>query len=202
MKRDACFESLYFRHISSSILFAGGVLTAPALILQDNLLIKFYQTFGFLLLNLIIGKNLMIVGAFLFFICTVSINLLSPFGLVLHHFGPLWVTEGALKTGLQKGFNMAGLLYLSRFSIRSDLRLPGRIGLLLSRMFFYLHYLIEEKKRVKPGNLTETLDALLIRIQERNMPDFISPEGQRTLATHYGTLFVMLMIGFNWVLLF
>ena len=144
----------------------------------------------------------MIGGALLFFVSAVLINLLSPLGLVLCHFGPLWVTEGALKTGLQKGFNMAGLLYLSRFSIRSDLRLPGKIGLLISRMFFYLHYLIEEKKRVKPGNLTETLDALFIRVQERNMPDFSSSEGQRVLSTHYGTLFVMLMISFNWVLLF
>ncbi len=144
----------------------------------------------------------MICGASLFFISAVLINLLSPFGLVLYHFGPLWITEGALKTGLQKGLNMAGLLYLSRFSIRSDLRLPGRIGLLISRMFFFLHYLIEEKKRVKPGNLTETLDAVFIRIQERNMPDFVSSEGQRALSMHYGTLFVMLMIGFNWLLLF
>jgi len=144
----------------------------------------------------------MIGGALLFFVSAVLINLLSPFGLVLHHFGPLWVTEGALKTGLQKGFNMAGLLYLSRFSIRADLRLPGRIGLLISRMFFYLHYLIEEKKLVKPGNLTETLDAAFIRIQERNMPDFVSSEGQRALSMHYGALFIMLIIGFNWVLLF
>ena len=138
----------------------------------------------------------------MFFVCTVFINLLSPFGLVLHHFGPLWVTEGALKTGLQKGFNMVGLLYLSRFSIRSDLRLPGRVGLLISRMLFYLHYLIEEKKRVKPGNLTETLDALFMRIQQRNMPDITSFELQKALPTPYGALFVMLIISFNWVLLF
>ncbi len=144
----------------------------------------------------------MVGGTLLFFISAVLINLLSPFGLVLFHFGPLWITEGALKTGLQKGLNMAALLYLSRFSIRSDLRLPGRIGRLISRMFFYLHYLIEEKKRVTPGNLTQTLDALFIRIQERNMPGFSSSEGQMALSTHYGTLFVMLMVSFNWVLLF
>jgi len=144
----------------------------------------------------------MIGGALLFFVSAVFINLLSPLGLVLYQFGPLWITEGALRTGLHKGFNMAALLYLSRFCIRSDLRLPGTIGLLISRMFFYLHYLIEEKKRVKPGNLVKTLDALFMRIQERNMPDFNSSEGQRALSTHYGTLFVILMISFNWVLLF
>jgi hypothetical protein len=69
-------------------------------------------------------------------------------------------------------------------------------------MFFYLHHLIEEKKLVKPGNLTETIDAVFMRVQERNMPDFVSSDGQKAFSTHYGNLFVMLMITFNWALLF
>lgn len=144
----------------------------------------------------------MISGASLFFVSTVVMSLFSPLGRVLYHAGPLLITEDALNEGLQKGLNMAGLLYLSRFSVRAELRLPGKFGQLISRMFFYLHYLIEERKKIKLGSLTSTLDALFIKVGERSFKDFTITEVHSPGTTPGGLLFILLTISFNWVLLF
>lgn len=185
--------------VSSSLLFISGLLIAPAVIVQDNLIIKLLQTLLFILLALISKRRILLLGSLIFFLTTLILNLLNPLGRVLVMVGPFPITEEAMTSGLAKGLTILCLIYLSRFCVRQDLRLPGPAGRYLSKTFFYLNCFLEEKKSINRKEIIKSLDGILENIYNRKK---YKPMIDQVKSTPLGIFLLAILFSLNWGLVF
>ncbi|MFW6247898.1 MAG: hypothetical protein ACOC3H_02130 [bacterium] len=150
------------RHTAPMHIFVAGVLTIVAFLLQDNLVVRVGQVLLFALLATLAGKRIQ-WGYFAIIVGSITLfNLLTPVGRVLLEIGPLTVTMGALRQGLLKGFAIAGLVFISLFAVRPELKLPGTFGGLLGRVFFYFERVLDTRRRVSAGHLVSSVDEILM----------------------------------------
>jgi hypothetical protein len=118
---------------------------------------------------------------FVVMVVTITLfNVLSPVGEVLLRAGPFAVTRGALRQGLMKGFAIPGLVFISLFAVAPELRLPGRLGGLTARLFFYFEQLLEGRKRIRLRGFIASIDDLLTELFDDHVVDReeSTPEGE------------------------
>ncbi|MFP4010255.1 MAG: hypothetical protein ACLFUM_01005 [Spirochaetaceae bacterium] len=200
MKRST--DSFLARHTAPMHLFLTGMLVLPAYLFQDSLIIRVIQVLAFAFLATVAGKKikwmyfLIMVGSVTFF------NLLSPSGRLLLSIGPFAVTEGALETGLMKGFTIIGLVFISLFTIRPNLRLPGRLGGLLVRLFYYFERIMDTKRRkLEPRRLIASIDDILDSLYTPGKPQEPPRVDSEAVTTSVGAVFMATVLGANWLLL-
>jgi hypothetical protein len=152
--------------VSSNALFVCGALLFPPFLLQQDLAVRAGLIALFLVLNVIAGRRPRILQSALVAAGIVAFNLVIPIGRVLLLPLGLPITEGALKSGLMKATAMTGLIFLSQFSIRPDLRLPGRIGGLIGRSLFYFEAVMAQRRRIDRKDIIGSIDALLLSVSE------------------------------------
>jgi hypothetical protein len=146
------------------VRFWTGLSLIPGYFMIRSLPVKFLLVGIFALLAYIAGKKIRFLY---FFVMTLSIaffHLLTPSGRILWDIGPLLVTSTALSTGILKGVTLSGLVFLSLFSITPSLKLPGRLGGLLGRMFYYFEEILDGRKKISPKNFIGSLDRILMEI--------------------------------------
>ena len=187
--------------------FLAGALLIPAFLFQVNLPVRVLQVLLFMGLALLSGRRLRPANLVGLSAGIVLMNLLIPFGKVLFSVGPLPVTLGALQSGLLKATTVAGLLYLSLFSIRSDLPLPGLFGGLVGRVIWYFERILETPKRLERRDLIGSLDRLLVELSRPDPPEPQAPgEGgggaPAARTTPAGWLLLLALVGLNWGVLF
>ena len=154
-------DSWFDRQVSPSFLLVAGLLLAPTIILQHNLVVKSVQTCLFLtlaLLSVSAGKRRLVVGSLILIATTIIVNLFSPVGQVVVRIASLRITLGALRLGISKATTLASLLYVSRFCVRPSVRLPGLVGRYVAETFSYLSKLVARGKRLNRRNLVGSLD--------------------------------------------
>ena len=200
-------SSLFFRdNISSRVLVIGGLLSIPPFLLQPNPLLLFAQVLLFIITAAASGKRFRPAAPLILLFSLTLLHLISPLGRVLFSLGRWNITEGALSQGLQKSLTLIGLIYLSKATVRSDLRLPGRFGSLLGRTFYYFNMISETWKTIPRQNIVSRLDQLFCTIQPGNGEEPHS-EGtpvteQRISTSAAGFLFIILFSSAQWVLFF
>ena len=191
------------RQVSPSFLLITGLLLAPAIILQRNLAVKAFQTglfFSLALLSASAGRRRLVIGSFIFIASTIIVNLFSPVGRVIARIGPLHITRGALTLGISKATTLASLLYLSRFCVRSSVRLPGVLGRTVSETFAYLARLLARRQRVSRHNLIQSLDEQFESIlDDGGQPTVDLPAGGNTVI---GLFVLAALLIVNWGALF
>jgi hypothetical protein len=188
--------------VSPSFLFVAGLLLAPAIIIQQNLIIKAVQTVIFLslaLLSISVAKRRLIVGSIVFMFTTIVVNLFSPVGRVILRVGPATVTRGALIVGVSKATTLVCLLYLSRFCIRPSVRLPGIFGRYVSETFTYLSKLLAGGRKLTRKNLVQRLDEIFDTVYNEQRFDVLLKEGRNTFA---GVAVLVSLMVVNWALVF
>lgn len=202
-KRPKKQNKLLRNHLNARHLFIAGGLLIPAYLFQDAILIRVAQVLLFATLASIAGKRI----KWLYFVIMVSsitfFNLLTPMGRILLQLGPLPITQTALHQGLMKGFTIVGLVFISLFSIRPDLKLPGRLGGLVGRVFFYFEQIMEGKGRIEAKRLIPSIDEVLtglFRPDGSGEPE--RPMFSPTTTSAWGVAFVIGLLGVNWGLLF
>ncbi len=194
-------ETFLGRHFAPHHLFLTGALLIPAFLFQPNLVVRVAQVLLFAFLATVNGKRI----KWMYFVIMVSsitiFNLFTPFGEILFTVGPLTVTLGALRSGLEKGFTIVGLVFVSLASIRPDLRLPGRLGGMIGRVFYYFERVIEGKKHIRPRRLIESLDEVLFDLYQPGERRSTTREALRpTSSVGYVVMGVLLSV--NWILVF
>ena len=205
MKGVYCEEGSWFdRQVSSSFLFITGLFLAPAIIIQDKLILKLFQTLMFMGLTRLTcysRQRSLIWGSLIFFLTTLVFNLLSPLGRVIVKIGPFIITEGALVSGLSKGFTVLSLVYLSRFCVRNSIILTGAVGRYLSKTLFYLNCLVQEKKliRITGKDVIKSLDTILDNVYNNNKYN-VSPGLEKN--NFVGVLFLLTLLFINWGFVF
>lgn len=150
------------KYIGAGSRFTAGMLMLPPYLMIEGLLYKFLLAGFFAALAVLAGKRLR-WGYFLVLIASVTFfHLLTPWGRVLFEIGPFPITVGALEGGLTRGITLVGMVFLSVAAVRPELELPGRLGGLLGRTFYYFDSILEGRKRLSRKNFFGSLDALLL----------------------------------------
>ncbi len=168
---------------SPQALFFCGALLFPPFLLQQDLVVRAGLIALFVALNALAGRRIRILQSILVAAGIVAFNLVLPTGRVLLSPMGLPITEGALKSGLMKATAMTGLIFLSRFSIRPNLRLPGRIGGLIGRSLFYFEAIMSQRRRIDRKDIIGSIDALLLAVTEGGGPQGDGvPSGQPVAA--------------------
>ena len=181
-------------HVNPLHLFLTGILVIACFLFQQNLVVRICQVLVFAGIAGLAGKRIRI-GYFLIMVTSITFfNLLTPVGEVLLKAGPIVVTRGALRQGLMKGFAIPGLVFISFFAVRPDLRLPGRLGGLIARLFFYFEHLLEGRKQIRLKRFVESVDELLMDLPQSTAFS-TTCDGSRpsTRTTHRGYLFVSIL---------
>lgn len=150
------------RFISAAPRFTAGMLMLPPYLLVEGLLYKGLLAAFFALLALLAGKKLRWGYFFVLILSVTFFHLLAPWGRVLLEIGPVTITAGALENGLTRGITLVGMVFLSVAAVRPELELPGRIGGLLGRTFFYFDSILEGRRRLTRKNFFLSLDELLM----------------------------------------
>ena len=194
------------RQLSPTHLLLAGLLLVPAFLLQADLAVKAAQTGVFILLCAVTGRRFNLIVSAVLFAGITAVSLLTPAGRVLLRLGPLTVTELALRQGLFRAITVTGLYYLSRFTIRRDIALPGMAGRLMSRVFTYYELLMRSAS-LRPDRFMETLDDGLLAASGSKgtvgPPDTStkSEAARSTGTTPMGCALIMTLVFLSWGLL-
>ena len=164
-----------------------GVATIPAFTLQERPGIKAILALIFLLAAGFSGKRIRAIPSALFFVGVVLVHLITPTGRVMFYLVGFPITEGSLLIGADKGFLIIGLVFLSRYAVRSRALSNLRTGSLLAETFACFEALreafararsepeeFEQRTRAKI-KLIDWVDDLLISVyQEQSVQPGIS----------------------------
>jgi hypothetical protein len=192
-------DSWLDRKVSPSFLFVAGLLLAPAVIFQPNLVIKVAQTALFLSLAVWLvpsGRRRLVVGSVVFMATTIVVNLFSPAGRVLLRIGPFPVTRDAMEIGISKATTLASLLYLSRTFVRPSVQLPGVVGRTVSLTFDYLNRLVAGRQRLMGRNWARRVDELFAGIYAEQRDAGGPAPGPRTAPCAVVAVVSLLVV--NW----
>jgi heptaprenyl diphosphate synthase len=152
---------LFKSGMNPRLVFFTGLVIIPLYLLTDHFLLRALQAAAFFALALLSGKR---IRPLYFIMLTAGVtffNLLTPFGKVLFYIGFFPVTEGALRFGLFKGLTISGLVFISLFSVRKDLILPGKLGGVFAKLFYYFERLLEGKKKIRLKTFIADIDGIL-----------------------------------------
>ncbi len=160
--RAARYDALF----APWMLAATGILLSLAFLFQPLLSVKAALLCVFLTAALASGKRVSLATTLFVTLGILAANLLVPLGRVLWRAGPLIITEGALREGIDKALTFEGLVYISKATIRPGLRLPGRFGSIVARAFMYYDRIVEYRGKLRPATLFEDADSFMLAIWE------------------------------------
>jgi heptaprenyl diphosphate synthase len=101
----------------------------------------------------------------------IAFNLLVPYGRLIAEWGPLQITAGSLRGGLNRAVILEGLIMLSGACIRPGLLLPGSFGKLLSDSFRILAAIQERHNSIRRFHVIEGIDELLMELSGTDSAD-------------------------------
>ncbi|MDR1250042.1 MAG: Gx transporter family protein [Treponema sp.] len=193
-------RELYERMFSGRELCAAGILMLPALAFNPSPYLRCAQFLFFLFLAWFAGKKNNLPITFAVILGIVAFNLLTPYGRILYSIGAFRITEGALMGGLRRAATLEGLIMLSRFAIRRDLRLPGPLGELIGESFRMLALIQERRSAVSAKNFAAGIDALLFELSETGDPSANAPLAPpRPISAAPGRVFLAAAVTLSWL---
>lgn len=139
-----------FSKIKPDYFLLSGSIFLPSFLLQTSLCIRFFQVTVIIIFFIISGKRFKPVPVVILFTGITAANVIRPAGAVIFHILRFPVTEDALYGGISRALLLIGLIYVSRLSVSSSIRLPGRIGRMLGSVLFYFEKITEwERGKIK-----------------------------------------------------
>jgi heptaprenyl diphosphate synthase len=149
---------------SARDLFIAGFLIMPALLFNPVVDFRVLLFLFFWFLAWLSGKKNNPLFTFLVILGIVIFNLIIPYGQVLFSIGVFKITSGALMTGINRAVTLEGLIMLSRFTIRQDLKIPGILGELIGESFRIFSLIMNQKKDINRKNLIADIDRLMLEL--------------------------------------
>ena len=162
----------------------------PALLFNPSVMSRIFQFLFFWFLAWLSGKRNNPLFTLLVMLGIVIFNLIIPYGQVLFSVGIVKITSGALETGINRAVTLEGLIMLSGFTIRQDLKIPGLFGELIGESFRVFAVMMNKKQRITRKNLIADIDLLMLDLsgedcalpQPAAVPSHTKPAGFIILA--------------------
>jgi len=198
-RRQVCEE-----FFSARVLFIAGFLIMPALLFNPIVNYRILQFLFFWFLAWLSGKKNKPLFTLLVMLGIVIFNLILPYGQVLFSIGVFKITSGALMTGINRAVTLEGLIMLSRFTIRQDLKIPGLFGELIGESFRIFAVIMNQKQDITRKNLIADIDRLMIELSSdtsENSQSVVNP-APRTKPAGFVILAVVVILSWlPWVML-
>jgi heptaprenyl diphosphate synthase len=134
----------------------------PAMLFNPVVMSRALQFLFFWFLAWLSGKKSKPIFTLLVMLGIVIFNLIVPYGRVLFSIGVFKITSGALVTGINRAVTLEGLIMLSGFTIRQDLKIPGLFGGLIGESFRIFAIIMNQKQRITRKNLIADIDRLML----------------------------------------
>lgn len=145
-----------------------GLMSLPAILLQDNLVGIALQVLLVIILAVTHGRRFRLLPNLILLISVSSAHLLQPNGLHLASIGGFPITAGALMLGARKALVLVALLYLSHYMVTGRPRFPGKLGTLISMQFFYVDRITTGWHSIHPKRpFIGAIDRLLLSLEEQ-----------------------------------
>lgn len=195
--------------VTPVVRLVTGLLMVPSFILQPQISLKFAHILLFGLASLYLGKRVRILPGIMIAAAVTAAQLLTPLGEVLTYLGSFPITAGALRQGLLRGLNLVGLVYLSRYAVSPGLPIPGKLGALLYRVFYYFEELtayrvVRDRSTGFRGNIKQALmgiDGFLLELSHPSAGAAQDKAAQLVMPEHCVHIILPLMgVGFHWIL--
>ncbi|MCL2295003.1 MAG: hypothetical protein FWC36_09090 [Spirochaetes bacterium] len=152
------------KNIDPRLYLITGIIIFPAFLFTTDLFIRFLFVIIAVVLNIITGRKFRVLPNILLSLGIIIAHIYPPSGKVYYEIGQFYITQGAIFLGLKKSLLLIGSVYISRFSVRKDLVLPGKAGALFYEIFFYFEKLTELHLKFKK-NIIEQIDSKLLEIE-------------------------------------
>lgn len=146
------------------VLFWAALAAYPAFVFQPSAILVLGEAVAFCVIAKRVRGRLRILPAVAMVAGIALFNLLAPVGRVFARIGEVPLTIGALELGLRKGAILAGMVQLSRIAVSRDLRLPGKTGSFLAKVFHYFDLITAFPIKPKEGNLIAQIDDAIMRV--------------------------------------
>jgi len=146
-----------------------GFLIIILLIMIDVPTVK-VVVFGCALILCIVDKiKINIISLMITYVCIIIFNFFPPCGYVIfkyNFFGffNIIITKEALFNGIMKATLFEGLLYISKWMLKTHIEVGGSLGSVINKSMFVFQRLITCKKEIKFNNLIGTLDSVLLSL--------------------------------------
>ena len=157
--RQKVYEGLF----GAKALFVAGLLAMPAMLFAPSV-VRVSQFLFFWFLAWLCGRKNKPLVTFTIMFFIVAFNLILPHGQVLFSIGTFAITDGALWLGLHRALTLAGLIMLSRVSIRRDLKIPGLFGDLIGESLRLFSIIMNRKHNISRKNLIADIDRMMIEL--------------------------------------
>lgn len=179
-------------------LALASVAVVAALLFQRTLSFRVLILAGAVAFAWASGRRVPLLGTCLVMAGIVAANLLVPVGRVLAVWGPFRITQVALREGIEKAVTFEALIYISKAGIRSDLRMPGRFGSLLSAAFRCYERILEIRVKLKPATFFEDLDEVLLSVYDDGALLADGDRGEAPRRGRAGTVILVLIAAAAW----
>ena len=171
----------FTRDFNPYMLAAAGVASVLALLFQPRLLPRLAILVGAQVFTWASGRKVPLLATSLVILGIVAANLLVPIGRVLAVWGPFRITETALYEGIEKAITFEALIYISKATIRSDLRIPGRMGKTIGTALRSYERILETRVKLHRTTFFSDLDDVLLSIYDMEAP--MEADGTARVAT-------------------
>lgn len=141
-----------------------GLVLLLILMFVNVLIVRIILTVLSLLLVVADGSRLNPVSSGLTVAGIICVNLFSPFGRIYTSIAGFNITEGALFLGIKKALIFEGMIFISKWMLKPEFRLPGKSGLLISRTFNTLRQLTARQKSIDFKNLISSIDSIMYEL--------------------------------------
>lgn len=119
-----------------------------------------------IIINLIAGKKVRFLPIILTTLFITFFSLLTPHGQILFEYASFRITKDALFEGLKKSAVLTFTVLLSKLIVSAKLKLPGKPGEFLNKVFEIYDALISKPVKFNPKKLISQVDERLMEIWE------------------------------------
>ena len=193
--RRKVYEELF----SAKALCITGLIIMPAMLFNSITILRVIQFLIFWFLAWLSGRKNNPLITITVILSIVAFNLVVPYGQVLYSIGAFRITSGALATGIHRAVTLAGLIMLSRVTIRRDLKIPGLFGELIGESFRLFSVIINQKQRITRKNFISDIDNMMIELSDDNKEAF-QPEATPASRTKLiGFVILAIVVTLSWL---
>ena len=180
----AARQQIYDGLFSAKALCITGMIIMPALFFNPITFYRVLQFLFFWFLAWLSGKKNNPFITIMVILGIVAFNLIIPYGQILFSVGVFRITSGSLTAGIHRAVTLGGLIMLSRFTIRRDLKIPGLFGELIGESFRILALIMDRKQRITRKNFITDIDRLMLELSEDDSGSPPSPGTSAISHTH------------------
>ena len=104
------------------------------------------------------------INIIIMFLVIILFNLFPPMGKIIFNIGNINITNEALLRGIEKAVILEGMIYISKWMLKTKVNFKSSVGKSVQESFKIFHKLLSVKAEIKPKMIIPTIDSVLLSI--------------------------------------